>query len=91
MRKVLAISLTTLIIFVLLVGVSELPRFGDIDNPANNYVSQRYLEKGVEDTGALNIVTAIILEYRAFDTFVEAVVLFSAVICVIVVLGKNKI
>ncbi|MTI46920.1 hydrogen gas-evolving membrane-bound hydrogenase subunit E [Sporosalibacterium faouarense] len=86
MRKILAITLTVLIIFILLLGVNELPQFGKSDNPANNYITKRYIEKGPQETGALNIVSAIILEYRAFDTFVEAIVLFTAIISVIIVL-----
>lgn len=88
MRKIIAVLLTIILIPILLLGVSELPPFGKADNPANNYVMERYIEKGVEDTGAVNIVTGIILDYRAFDTFAEATVLFTAAIAVLVVLKK---
>jgi multicomponent Na+:H+ antiporter subunit B len=37
----------------------------------------------------MNIVTGIILDYRAFDTFVEASVLFTAAIVVIMTLKQN--
>lgn len=89
MKKIMAISLTTIIIGILLIGVLELPEFGGRHNPANNYVMERYLEKGVEETGALNIVTGIILDYRAFDTFAEATVLFTGAIVVLMVLKKE--
>lgn len=89
MKKIAAITLTVIIISILLMGVSELPAFGKEDNPANNYVTHRYIEKAVEDTGALNIVTGIILDYRAFDTFGEATVLFTGIIAVLIVL-KNS-
>ncbi|MBB6213944.1 multicomponent Na+:H+ antiporter subunit B [Anaerosolibacter carboniphilus] len=89
LRIVFSILLTTIIIVGLLIGVSELPEFGDPDNPAHNYVSKRYVEKGVEEAGGLNIVTDIILDYRAFDTFGEATVLFTGVIAVMVVLNRK--
>ncbi len=89
MRKILAISLTLILIAILLLGVNELPEFGNEENPANNYVSKRYIEKGVEETGATNIVTGIILDYRAFDTFGEATVLFTGVIAVIIALKND--
>ncbi len=89
MRKLLSISLSVILIGILLIGVQDLPDFGDINNPANNYVSNRYIEKGVEETGAQNIVTGIILDYRAFDTFGEATVLFTGVVAVIIALKKN--
>lgn len=75
------------IICILLLTVSKLPRFGDAHNPAVNEVYKRYIEKGVEETGATNIVAGIILDYRAFDTFGEAVILFTGAISVITLLS----
>tara|TARA_B100000965_G_C19319316_1_gene637989 strand:- start:434 stop:700 length:267 start_codon:yes stop_codon:yes gene_type:complete len=88
MKKLASITFALIIILMLLMGVSELPSFGSQDKPTNNYVSERYIEKAIEDTGALNIVTGIILDYRAFDTFGEATVLFTGVIAVLIVLKK---
>jgi multicomponent Na+:H+ antiporter subunit B len=79
---------------LLLVTVSWLPRFGNADNPANNEVIQRYIEKGEEETGAVNIVTGLILNYRGFDTMGETHVLFIAASCVMILLliaeGEEK-
>ena len=69
--------------------VSELPRFGNPANPANNVVAQRYVERGLEETGATNIVAGMILDYRAFDTFGESAVLFTAAISVIMLLSAS--
>ncbi|MFI3206123.1 MAG: DUF4040 domain-containing protein [Clostridia bacterium] len=74
------------IMVVLLAVVSQLPSFGNLSNPDNNEVAQRYLESGMEETGAVNIVTAMILDYRAFDTFGESCVLFIAATCVTILL-----
>jgi len=41
----------------------NLPAFGDPNAPAVNVVSQRYLEKGLEETGAVNAVAGMILDY----------------------------
>ncbi|MCT4621236.1 MAG: hypothetical protein N4A62_17830 [Marinisporobacter sp.] len=90
MKKITAILLTMIIIGILLIGVQELPKFGKANNPANNYVMEKYIEDGVKDTGALNIVTGIILDYRAFDTFAEATVLFTGAIAVLMVLKKEE-
>lgn len=88
MKKIISIILTILFIGILLIGVAELPEFGNASNPQNNYVTERYLEKGMEETGAKNLITAIILDYRAFDTFGESIVLFVAVISVVILLKK---
>ncbi|SKC88943.1 hydrogen gas-evolving membrane-bound hydrogenase subunit E [Maledivibacter halophilus] len=89
MKKGISIILTLIIILILLIGVNELPTFGKENNPSNNYVAHKYIENSIEDTGGLNIVTGIILDYRAFDTFGEATVLFTGIIVVLIVLKKS--
>lgn len=76
-----------LIIAVLLMTVADLPTFGSADTPANsNEVAERYIVKGQEETGAVNIVTGMILDYRAFDTLGESHVLFIAACSVLILL-----
>ncbi len=70
----------------LLLCAVSLPRFGAADNPAHNEVMQRYLEQGMEETGAVNAVAGVILDYRAFDTLGESHVLFTALISVLILL-----
>lgn len=84
------------IVFVLLLAalmlymVSVLPLTGTVDRPVNNEVAQVYIEHGIQDTGAVNVVTGMILNYRAFDTFGETCVLFIATTCVMVLLMKEE-
>lgn len=85
-----SVALCLLLIAVLLLAVSWLPVLGDPDGPNNNEVSTRYVEKGMEESGAVNMVTNMILSYRGFDTFGETCVLFIAATCVIVLLRKNE-
>ncbi len=95
-RTVYNVSATLIclgVIALLLVTVSFLPPFGDGENPVNNEVSQRYIESGLEETGAVNIVSGMILDYRAFDTFGESAVLFVASVSVLMLMrttGKKK-
>ena len=59
-------------------------------------MAQRYIESGLQETGAVNIVTGMILDYRAFDTLGESHVLFIATCTVLILLridrkkGKNE-
>lgn len=76
--------------FILLVGVSYLPKYGHEENPVNNEVSARYIEQGLQETGAINIVTGMILDYRAFDTLGESHVLFIATCSVLILLRRDK-
>ena len=78
------------LIVILLITVSFLPAYGNPDNPVNNEVSQRYIEQGLEETGAVNIVTGMILDYRAFDTLGESHVLFTASAAVMLLMKKDK-
>ncbi len=78
------------VIIVLLVTVSFLPEYGNPDNPVNNEVSRRYIEKGLEETGAVNIVAGMILDYRAFDTFGESAVLFTSSACVMFLMRSDR-
>lgn len=82
-------------ISIMLVAVSWLPENGDPSAPDNNEVSARYIEQGLQETGAVNIVTGMILDYRAFDTFGESNVLFAATMAVMILLrfdakGKSE-
>lgn len=88
--KVMSPLFCVLLLAVLLMTVSYLPRTGNAGNPDNNEVSERYIEKGLDETGAVNIVTGMILDYRAFDTFGESNVLFIATITVFILLRVNK-
>ena len=83
---VMAIIFCITLVGVLLVTVSYLPPDGNASNPVNNVVSERYIEQGLQETGALNIVSGMILTYRAFDTFGETNVLFIATCCVMILL-----
>ncbi len=87
---VLSVGITALFIGIMLSVVDALPEFGSPYNPSNNEVMVRYLEKGIEETGAVNFVAGMILDYRAFDTFGEANVLFLAVMSVVLLLKKDK-
>ena len=77
------------LIGVLLFTISYLPRYG-VENPESTRVVRRYIESGLQETGAINIVSGIILDYRAFDTLGESHVLFTALMCVTVLLMRDK-
>lgn len=78
------------LVVMLLQAVSEMPAFGEPDNPVNNEVARRYIENGLQETGAVNIVTGMILDYRAFDTLGESHVLFIATCTVLILLRVDK-
>ena len=66
------------------IALKDLPRFGF---PIMK-VAKVYIDEGLIKTGATNLVSAIILDYRAYDTLGEATILFTAVIGVLAVMRK---
>ena len=90
MYNLLCVGICVTMIALLLYTVTVLPAFGDPNHPINNEVSARYIENGLQETGAVNIVTGMILDYRAFDTLGESSVLFTAAMVVLFLLRKDK-
>ena len=79
--------LTLIAIFILSMNIFNLiPPFGQ---PLLS-TSQYYLDNGAQDTGAANLVSSIILDYRAYDTLGEITVLFTAILGAVTVLRIRK-
>ena len=88
--RIVSVLVLLFLLAMLLYSVSYLPPYGEAANPVNNEVSERYIEKGLQETGAVNIVTGMILDYRAFDTLGESHVLFIATCTVLILLRREK-
>lgn len=52
--------------------------------------AEMYIEKGVSETGAINLVTSILADYRVYDTLGETIILFIAILGVSMVLKGDK-
>ena len=85
------IQLLQMLIFIgiltVFIGVSGyLPEVGDNQSPASTHVSPRYITEAYKETGAQNLVTAVLADYRGFDTLGETVVIFTAGAATILIL-----
>lgn len=78
----LGILLVTPIVIVAGLAALNVPVFG---YPLMN-VAKTYLAEGLVKTGAANLVSSVILDFRAYDTLGEVVVLFTAVVGALTVL-----
>ena len=67
-----------------------MPDFGTPVFEGQDTASQHYIREGLNETGAANIVTSVILDYRAYDTLGEATVLFTSIIGATVILRKKS-
>lgn len=70
-------------------ALGDMPVYGDIHSAANSYVGMDYIAKTAEEIHIPNVVTAVLASYRGFDTFGEVVVVFSAGLGVLLLLGLN--
>ena len=86
----LAIPIMGLFLALMLYATSGLPERGDPQAPANVHVSPSYIEHSIEDTETPNIVTAVLADYRGYDTLGETIVIFTAGLACIIILVKRS-
>lgn len=75
---------------VLIYGTIDMPAFGDPNAPINKHVAPRYIHEADHEAGSVNIVTAILANYRGYDTLGETTVIFAAGICVVFLLRRKR-
>ena len=72
---------------LLIYAGSHLPRVGDPEAPASTHVAPYYIERSYKETGAPNFVTAVLADYRGYDTLGETTVIFTAGLACLLILG----
>ena len=72
---------------LLLFAAKDFPEWGDPQSPASSSpVSSHFINNTGVDTEVPNMVTAVLADYRGFDTMFETVVVFIAGVAVIAIL-----
>ncbi len=85
MRNVVSLLLLFIIAWGVVSVLKEMP-FGARSTKIGGY----HIQKGREDTGATNIVTSVVLNYRGIDTLGEITVLFVAAVGLSTVLTISR-
>lgn len=85
MRSVFSLILLIVIGAGVVLTLSSIP-FGSTSSDVGEY----YIDSGRDDTGATNIVTSVVVGYRAFDTLGEVTVLFVAAIGLGAILAAGR-
>jgi multicomponent Na+:H+ antiporter subunit B len=85
MRKIISFILIAIIAAGIFFSLEEMP-FGATKSRVREY----YLDNGIKQTGATNIVTSVVVNYRGFDTLGEVTVLFLASIGLSAILYRKK-
>jgi multicomponent Na+:H+ antiporter subunit B len=73
MRRIVVI----LLLIIVAVGISQSLAKIPFGTPKTK-VGRHYIDEGIKETGAVNIVTSVVINYRGFDTLGEVTVLFIA-------------
>jgi multicomponent Na+:H+ antiporter subunit B len=71
-------------------GTWNLPPVGASDTPIHMHTAPRYLSHSIEETHAPNVVTAVLADYRGYDTLGETTVIFTAGIGVMMLLKGRR-
>jgi multisubunit Na+/H+ antiporter MnhB subunit len=94
-REFFGTVFSVVVVFAIgLAGITVFETLQDFGNPiiANvpTAASQAYIKEGLARTGAANIVSSVILDFRAYDTLGEATVLFTSIIGATVILRRKS-
>ncbi|HVS13151.1 MAG TPA: DUF4040 domain-containing protein [Thermoanaerobaculia bacterium] len=81
------------VLVVLLTGAAlvyasfDLPRYGDPEAPIHHHIAPDYIEGVAHEIHIPNVVTGVLASYRGYDTLGETVVIFTAAVGVMMLLG----
>jgi len=84
--KIIGLIVAILVGALLIYAAEDFPAWSDPASPASTYLSPHFIEKTMEETSVPNIVTAVLADYRGFDTMFETTVIFSAGMAVFLLL-----
>ena len=76
--KIIGLIISVLTGALLVYAAADFPAWSDPASPASTYLSPHFIEKTIEETSVPNIVTAVLADYRGFDTMFETTVIFTA-------------
>jgi multicomponent Na+:H+ antiporter subunit B len=84
--KIIGLIIAVLTGALLIYGTVDFPGWADPASPASTHLSPHFIEKTMEETSVPNIVTAVLADYRSYDTMFETTVIFSGGVVVFILL-----
>ena len=89
LKKIIVISILTLLGSLLLFGLYFIPETKITSSEVDS--ANHFIESGKKETGSLNLVTAILYDYRGFDSLGESTVIFAAVSSIVLILSLKTL
>jgi len=89
-KSLLALVVVAITGAALIYGTLDIPPVGDPNDPIHHHVAPRYIHDSPQEIGIPNMVTSILASYRGYDTLGETVVIFTAAIGVLLLIGGKR-
>ena len=89
-RAVVPLVVCVIVGAALFYATLDMPAYGDPNSPANAHVGRAYIERTPQDIEVPNLVTAVLASYRGYDTLGETLVVFTAGLGCVLLLGAGS-
>jgi len=86
MRRIAAVLTVIALGAMFFTAGALIRRFGEPPSTMDEYM----IENSQRETGSNNVVSAVVFDYRGYDTLGEATILFTAVTAVVMLLRRRK-
>lgn len=86
-RKALIITILLITAYALFEKFTLMPFYQGLETGVSDY----FIKSGLKDTGSLNLITAVLYDYRAFDSLGESIVIFGAVSGIVLILSRKTL
>jgi multicomponent Na+:H+ antiporter subunit B len=87
MKKTLITAVLMGVAYALYYNFALMPEYQGLDQGLSDYI----IKSGLSDTGSLNLITAVLYDYRAFDSLGESTVIFGAVSGIVLILSRKML
>lgn len=87
MKKKLTFFILIVTTIALYKNFSLLPAYDGLAEGVSNHI----INSGLKETGSLNLITAVLYDYRAFDSLGESTVIFGAVSGIVLILSRKML
>jgi len=88
--KIMSALALSLMVGLMMFAAGSLPELDDPHSAPATHVSPRYIEDSHAETGSSNFVTAVLADYRGYDTLGETTVIFTAGLATVLLLRTKE-
>ncbi len=90
--KIIHLLIVVILGGLLIFAEKDFPAWGSADTPANHArLSEYYIQHVYDDTYVPNMVTAVLADYRSYDTMFETTVVFIAGLAIFTILNVGTL